>query len=158
MKFFRVNKVINEGMLLNFKEFMTKQEELKPEFICLIFDSPGGNLYYSRKIIDLMNKSSVKFIGLAYKSVDSAAIPIFLSTSVRYGHKSASALIHKVKPDPNSPVVSEKRLRVVERQIFRMIAEKTQTTLENICLLANDGIGTYITMDHSLGKKFFIGS
>jgi len=159
--FFRLNKTINKELFIRFELFLEKIKE-KPEIenVYLMFDTKGGELNFAFKIINLISESKIKFFGIAYKEVHSSAIPIFLLTHVRFGYEKASALIHRatVKKGPNFS--SEKDLRLAEKQVFEIIAEKLSVSVEEVEKLAdaNNREGTCITMDHLLGNKFFIGS
>jgi len=158
-KFFRINKFIDVKMVNEFRLFLEKiNKKSNIEYVYLIFDTVGGETSAAAKIVNLMNKSNFKFVGVAYGKVSSAAIPIFLSTHIRYGYKSASALIHQARKTGFG--VSDKKVKVVERQIFQFIAMKLSILLEDIykMAIANDGKGTFLTMEHPLGKRFFIGN
>lgn len=155
VRFFRLNKNIDEAIFNRFKAFLKKYEDSADDLV-VIFDSNGGDMLYAANIINLMNESKHKFYGLAYGKVHSAAIAIFLSTHVRFGYSKASSLIHRARLDLNSDTTYEKLL-IAEKQIFEFIAEKLQIELCDVQKMA-DGEGTYITMEHPYGKKFFIGS
>jgi ATP-dependent protease ClpP protease subunit len=154
-RFFRLNKNIDETIFNRFKAFVEKYEESDDELV-VIFDSNGGNMLYAANIINLMNESKHKFYGLAYGKVHSAAIAIFLSTHVRFGYSKATSLIHRARPLINSDTTYEELL-MAEKQILEFIAEKLQIELCDVQKMA-EGEGTYITMEHPYGKKFFIGN
>jgi hypothetical protein len=103
-----------------------------------------------------MNNSSHKYFGYAYGKVNSAAIAIFLSSHVRFGASKATSLIHRARLIKNSDTTYEELL-MAEKQIFEFIADNLSIHLEEIYKMA-EGNGTYITMEHPYGKRFFIGS
>lgn len=154
-RFFRLNKDIDEFMFNRFKAFVEKYENSDDE-LCIVFDCNGGQLLYAAKMIDLMIDSMHKYFGLAYGKVHSAAIAIFLSTHVRFGYSKATSLIHRARPLINSDTTYEELL-MAEKQIFEFIADKVSIHLDEVHKMA-EGKGTYITMEHPYGKKFFIGS
>ena len=159
--FFRLNKTIDKELFERFELFLEKIKE-KPEIenVYLMFDTKGGELNYAFKIIELINESKLKFFGIAYKEVHSSAIPIFLLTHVRFGYEKASALIHRAKVKKGPDFSSEADLKIAEKQVFEIIANKLFILAKDVENLAdaNNGEGTFITMSHSLGNKFFIGS
>lgn len=69
-------------------------------------------------------------------------------------------MIHRAALKKGTNFSSEHDLRLAERQVFEIIAEKLSVSVEEIEKIAdaNKGEGTCITMDHPFGKKFFIGS
>lgn len=156
--FFRVNQRIDEEMLARFLTFLDKinsNPNFEPEkFIYLIFDTKGGKTFIASKIINLIRNSKIKFFGVAYGKVHSAAIPIFLSCHVRFGYENASALLHRAKVEDEN--VSKEVLEKVEWQILELVAEKLEIPIKKVYKLADEE--TLITMKHSLGKKFFISS
>ena len=153
MKFFRLNQKINEVLYNRFKTFLDQHGK---EDICIIFDCTGGDGGWSAKIVNLMNSSQIKFYGFAYREVNSAAIQIFLSTHFRFGDRQASATIHRVKKDKRFDLTREEVL-LVEKQILQFIAGRLDLSLRAVYKIANanDGVGTVITMQHPLHKKFF---
>jgi ATP-dependent protease ClpP protease subunit len=156
--FFRLNKTINEKVSNEFDLFL-KKVDLQVEYVHIMFDTNGGELGYAFNIVNNISKSSFKFIGIAYEKVHSAAIPIFLSTHVRFGYENASARIHRAIPKDGVELENIK-VKETEDQVFKLIAEKLNISVEEVEKLANanNGEGTIISMDHSLGKKFFFGS
>ena len=157
--FYRLNQSINKDVSDSFCSFFEKIKE-KPEikYIYLMINSPGGDLGCASRMINTMNINEVKVIGIAYKSVHSAAIPVFLSTHVRFGYQQATALIHRSQKSTGVHITDEE-LRASEKQIFELISEKLGISLNDVEALAdaNGGKGTYLSMNHPLGKKFFIG-
>jgi len=155
VRFFRLNKDIDEIMFNRFKAFVEKNENSDDE-LCIVFDCNGGQLLYAAKMIDLMINSTHKYFGLAYGKVHSAAIAIFLSTHVRFGYSKATSLIHRARPLINSGTTHEELL-MAEMQILEFIADNLSINIEEVYKMA-EGNGTYITMEHPYGKNFFIGS
>ena len=155
VRFFRLNKNIDETLFNRFRTFVEKYENRDDE-LCIVFDSKGGETSYAAKIIGLMNNSSRKYFGYAYRKVNSAAIAIFLSSHVRFGTSKATALIHRAILLKSSDATYEEML-MAEKQIFEFIADNLSIHLEEIYKMA-EGDGTCITMEHPYGKKFFIGS
>ena len=159
--FFRLNTIIDKELYNRFETFIEKiREKPETENVYLMFDTPGGELNYAFRIIDLIRESKIKFYGVAYREVHSSAVPIFLSTHVRFGHEKASALIHRAEIKKGPHFSSRKDLKIAEKQVFKKIAKKLSISVKKVEELAdaNDGEGTLITMDHPFGKKFFIGS
>ena len=156
--FFRLNKTINEEVSDEFNLFLQRIDP-QVEYVYLMFDTNGGELGYAFNIANTMNKSKIKFIGIAYEKVHSAAIPIFLSTHVRIGYEKAIARIHRTIPK-DGVEVENKKVKEVEDQVFKLIAEKLNISVEEVEKLANanNGKGTIINMNHHLGKSFFFGS
>lgn len=154
-KFFRLNKIINEETFNDFNVFLTKATNDKlVDHVFIIIDTEGGETIFASKIINLMRKSKLRFYGIAYKKVSSAAIPIFLATHSRFGYSKASALIHRAKK--SSPNASDNEIQKTEKQAFQMIAKKLHIPLSKVYKMADDI--TTITMEHPFGKKFFIGN
>jgi ATP-dependent protease ClpP protease subunit len=153
-KIFRINKRIDENLYIRFENFLKGFTDLsRDDFVIIIFDCAGGEIGPSAKIINLMSESQIKFIGIAYNKVHSAAIPIFLSTHVRFGYKNASSLIHRVKILDSGP---SNEMINFERQVFELISQKLSISVTDVYEMANRD--TCITMSHPLGKRFFIGN
>jgi len=153
-QFFRINQRIDEKLLAAFVKFLEKIKKYPDtEFVYLMFDTKGGELSSAVKIIKLINKSEIKFVGIAYGAVHSAAIPIFLSTHIRIGYKGSSALIHRAKKVDSK--ISNIKMGTIEKQIFEIISEKISIPLKKVYKMADER--TYLTMEHPLGKRFFIG-
>ena len=151
--FFRLNKRINKNLFLRFEEFVFKNSGA--DEIYLVMDSRGGELAYAGKIINLMNSSGKKFLGLAVGKVSSAAIPIFLSTHARYCYGDAYALIHRARRDKDADI-SDEDLFAFEKQILEFIALKLRVSLEDVYEMADNN--TVINMKHALGKRFFFST
>ena len=150
--FFRINKVIDSKLVYNFSNFVQRAYKLNREVVYIIFDSPGGFLSDSGKIIDIMNASKLKFVGIAYKRVNSAALPIFLSSDVRFGYGETSALIHRVEQIDLK--TSKFEVQRAEKEVFEILSKKLEIPIENIYEMADKN--TVIDLNHSLGKKLFL--
>ncbi len=150
-KFFRLNKNIDKNLFNNFKVFLEKAIYKNIKYIFIMFDCRGGDISYAGKIINLMNESKIKFIGVAVKKIDSATLPIFLSCQIKFGYEEASSLIHRViKVDKN---ISDIDLKTAENQVFKFISEKLFIPEKEVYLMADRN--TVIDKHHKFGKKIF---
>lgn len=152
--FFFIDRDIDEDLFDDFSEFIIKAETNYP-VVHLLFNSAGGKMIFAAKIINLMIRSShIEFKGIAIGKVSSATIPIFLATNNRRSVTHSSALIHRATKENEN--FSSEEIAIMERQFFEYIAQKLELITDEVYEMADEK--TVITMDHPLGKKFFLGN
>ena len=154
--FFKINKVINHDLEVKFVEFLEKIDKNNPpEFVYLLFDSPGGYQKSAVFISDEMIKSQLKFYGVAIGNVDSSAILIYLSCNAWFAYEKAQALLHRARADTHDVSRNQiKKIRRSENQIFRRIAERLSLSVQEIYFMANKN--TVIETNTSIGRRFFL--
>lgn len=77
----------------NKEDILTPVEERKP--IILLFFSPGGDLEVNNMLVDTINLSKTKVIGVNCGMAASAACFIYLACHERYSFPTAQFLLHK---------------------------------------------------------------
>ena len=77
----------------NKEDILTPVEERKP--IILLFFSPGGDLEVNNMLVDTINLSKTKVIGVNCGMAASAACFIYLACHDRYSFPTAQFLLHK---------------------------------------------------------------
>ncbi len=152
-RFFRINRRIDLNLLGQFLSFLRKIKGMT-DYVYMVFDTNGGELIAATRMINAMQESGLKFVGIAYREVHSAAIPIFLSCHIRFGYKEAIALLHRAKSEDED--LSPADLFWAERQIFEIFAQKLKIKLKKVYEIADQN--TLINMEHPLGKNFFISN
>lgn len=133
----KINGVIDTQCLLYLKENVKKILPTPPETLILYIRSIGGDLGITSQCIKELNKLSkknVSVVAISYDYVNSAAIALYASASLRLSRNKYDVFyFHNAKDDKG---VGEEYLKKTETDVFNFLSKRFHQSFDFIATLA----------------------